>query len=648
MGLGAPTNPSEIELSPGMRIRPSSISKPPPSHDSLTLRNEGSSNASVPSSHTGNTSQSDNVAVRPESPYQGPSGPSHPYEMYPQRTMSMATTSTAANAVIPDDRSYPSSRGPTHPYALYTQNVSSGDTSDASIPVGFNAHGATYQRQIGPDGEEAGDMIGPLGHMEELPPYTRYADNAYIPKITTQTPTTESLATPTPTTQTPISEPTSPIQANNQNRGPAIAGAGGIGIATRDPEFSSTDDDLALPRTRPSVSDNSLHDINTAARDVAEKSPQNKWQRRAKRKLWGIIPYWAICLVTVGLILMGIIMGAVIGTLLSRHKGPPPPPYLDDSGPTSTTTVQITPLNTIPADLPALETGIYVLPNLESTLRLDSCLNDTTQSNAWSCEMPSTQFKIKVLKDNNPYSIFLAPNKYFKLRYGAQPPSFSESQALMLVNDTTRGPAWWYRATYDKTVLVAERYFKTTKSNKKRGWDPEGHDDDDPYYGYPSPGRYGKDFSQVKDGEKPWLCTYHNTSLDVFLYAGETVKTVFTATTTSDSYSTTQPPQPSGYPKPLPPYPQVFKMKERRFYEHENDEAATCRQVEIYNDGTEYKFVSNNHQNDVELIEKESPWPEDYYSLYNPDISNSRRWAHELLPRTTEEQTDCSCIWIAA
>jgi hypothetical protein len=120
-------------------------------------------------------------------------------------------------------------------------------------------------------------------------------------------------------------EPISPV------RDRTIAGAGGIGMATRDPEFSSTEDDLAMPRTRPSVrsnhSDASQHDVNTAARDIAEKPRMTKWQRRAKKKLWGIVPYWAICLLTVGLIIMGVVMGAVIGTVLTRHggkKGPPP------------------------------------------------------------------------------------------------------------------------------------------------------------------------------------------------------------------------------------------------------------------------------------------------------------------------------------
>ncbi|RKK47007.1 hypothetical protein BFJ63_vAg2144 [Fusarium oxysporum f. sp. narcissi] len=313
----APLVSGSDEIAPAIRNRPSSISKPHRNHDSLALRNDGTSTADRSHIRNNHSLSSDSPVIRAESPYTGPSGPSHPYQMYPQRTMSVATTSTTANAVIPEDRSYGGTQAPTHPYALYTQNTTSGESSAPSIPVGFNGLGGTYQRQLGPDGEEAGDLVGPLGHMEELPPYTRYPDNAYVPKPATQTPVSPV---------SPVSEPASPTRE--------IPGAGGIGMATRDPEFSSTDDDLALPRTRPSVrshaSEASHHDINTAAAETSEKPTVNKWQRRAKKKLWGIVPYWAICLLLVGLILMGIIMGAVIGTMLTKNHnnnpdGPPDP-----------------------------------------------------------------------------------------------------------------------------------------------------------------------------------------------------------------------------------------------------------------------------------------------------------------------------------
>jgi hypothetical protein len=119
-----------------------------------------------------------------------------------------------------------------------------------------------------------------------------------------------------------------------------IPGAGGIGLATRDPEYSSTSD-LDSPRSRLSTrsftSEESRHDINTAALAVVNEKdapppPEkkiSKWQKKATKKVWGIVPYWAICLLVVALCVMGVILGAVIGTFLTKHqKGGPKPEEL--------------------------------------------------------------------------------------------------------------------------------------------------------------------------------------------------------------------------------------------------------------------------------------------------------------------------------
>ncbi len=41
-----------------------------------------------------------------------------------------------------------------------------------------------------------------------------------------------------------------------------------------------------------------------------------------KRRVGGIIPYWAVCLTVAVLLLMGVILGSVIGTFVSKHKKP--------------------------------------------------------------------------------------------------------------------------------------------------------------------------------------------------------------------------------------------------------------------------------------------------------------------------------------
>lgn len=291
------------------RNRPSSVSKPHRPHESLTLRHEHSTSGHAqPSLPRASIASSEGPVIRPDSPYRGPTGPSHPYQMYPQRTLSNATTETTA-PLPHESSSETQQQGPTHPYALYTQSTTEVEETPAlSIPVGFTHLPDNYRRQLGPEGEEAGALVGPLGHTEELPPYTRYPEIAYINMRKGSIPDTDSISTPSSST-----------------RGvPTIAdGAGGIGRATRDPEFSSTEEDLALSRSRPSIrsqrSQASRHDINTAALEITEKSSrQHKWEQRAKRKLWGIVPYWAICLVMVGMVLMGVIMGAVIGTVLKK------------------------------------------------------------------------------------------------------------------------------------------------------------------------------------------------------------------------------------------------------------------------------------------------------------------------------------------
>jgi hypothetical protein len=264
--------------------RPSSMTKPR-NLDTFALRHDGAMGAfnrpttvassSGADSITRSSSMStDNPFIRPESPYQGPTGPSHPYHMYPQNTRLARTASLATTSTNP---------GPTHPYGMYPQNTvpeseSMHDAMPSSrIPIGFPGHEVNYQRRLGPDGEEAADIIGPLGHTEQLPPYTKYPEEAFARKV-------------------------SPGLPN-------IPGAGGIGLATRDPEFASRED-LNSPSSRlshRSLTSDSDHQINVAAfTAVSEKPSDKKWKIIARRKVWGIVPVWVFVLVA--LIFLGFIL----------------------------------------------------------------------------------------------------------------------------------------------------------------------------------------------------------------------------------------------------------------------------------------------------------------------------------------------------
>lgn len=346
--ISSPTNAAQAVPAPApapaktQPQRPSSISKPPLARESFSLRHDGGMGSLEDSVGASSSSSAAGPAqvVRPESPYRGPSGPSFPYQMYNQdvrsaRTASMSTTATA-------EQSYQGPSGPTHPYQLYPQNTIPEDTPERTtapaIPVGFAMTPDTYQRRIGPDGEEIADMIGPDGHTEQLPPYTRYPDEAYQRKIAgiggvgdiheeASASSSSNLAgSASASTSTSSAAATSPAQASAQTMR-AIPGAGGLGLATRNPEFASTEDLAGSPQSRHSMrslqSEVSDHNINTAAMGVVnEKKPLKKWQILAKRKLWGVVPCWALTLTIIILVMLAVVLGAVLGVFFNRPKKP--------------------------------------------------------------------------------------------------------------------------------------------------------------------------------------------------------------------------------------------------------------------------------------------------------------------------------------
>jgi hypothetical protein len=295
--------------------RPSSLTKPR-YVDSFALRHDGAmgpqsgrgvvaSSSSTAGSITRSSSVSTNAPVlRTEGPYQGPAGPSHPYHMYPQntrvaRTASIATTSTAA---APSERLYTGPSGPTHPYGMYPQNTVPeteslhGHVPFSSIPVGFPGHGGgEYHRRLGPDGEEASDIIGPLGHTEQPPPYTQYPDEAFARKIT-------------------------PVL-------PPLSGAGGIGLGTRNPEFDSRED-VNSPLSRQS-NHSITSDIDRHSNDIPltqSEKPEKKWKSVARRKVWGIVPVWVFVLVAIITLIFCLILGTAVGIIMHQRKSMPMPP----------------------------------------------------------------------------------------------------------------------------------------------------------------------------------------------------------------------------------------------------------------------------------------------------------------------------------
>ncbi|SPQ27040.1 c2fbb224-f5f0-483a-b1bc-e245fbda6f6d [Thermothielavioides terrestris] len=434
-----------------------------------------------------------------DGPYQGPSAPSHPYQMYPQnvrpaRTMSTVTSST----VPPSESSYNGPRGPSHPYALYPQADSAGVELDAdavrpdAIPLGFHGLPDQYRRRAGPDGDDIGDIIGPDGHTEQLPPYTRYPDEAYARKAAAM----DGTIDPAPGGASIVP----PIQTAPASAVLTIPGAGGIGLATRNPEFESTDD-LGSPRSRHSTrsfaSDDSQRRINMDE-GVSEKgSPPKKWQLWMRRKLCGVVPYWALCLTGVVLVIMAIVLGAAIGVFLGRQKKPPPGHRDGTWEPTFDTWP-----TTAPPDLQPLPTGTYSVPLMAVSTSSNTCFLDPSMSQAWNC-LVSSGLQMTISKDDHDYLALLNSNHSYTLAsyvysYGEQPPTIPRPVPLELVSDRSepnRGPAWYKMLSYNKTVILPEGWLSVPNSQRRaRHLDP-------PIDGISAFKRKGI----AQPGEKPWF-----------------------------------------------------------------------------------------------------------------------------------------------
>jgi len=240
------------------------------------------------------------------------SGPSHPYGMYPQgvpRSASVTTASTSSNR-------------PAHPYGIYPQNsfadadedvAAMAATTATAIPVGFPGHLHGFHRQIGPDGEEQ-DIIGPDGHTEQLPPYSRYPDEGVkrpIPDDATTTVVAAALPATGPVSPLTMTAPTIPL--------PVSPLASPI---TESPVSSTRNSHISHRDTLPLSSGALVPGDTPSESGMSEKTwGEKSWKEKRKTKvLWGRIPLWVL-LLTIGMIaILAVVIGAVIGSFVAKQR----------------------------------------------------------------------------------------------------------------------------------------------------------------------------------------------------------------------------------------------------------------------------------------------------------------------------------------
>ena len=177
---------------------------------------------------------------------------------------------------------------------MYPQNVfadpEDNDVSpvDESIPVGFPGHtsDSRFHRRLGPEGEEQ-DIVGPDGHTEQLPPYSRFPENV----------DGKGLA---------MSDARSGVEVEPINSNETLI------PSTDESNADTTPADSSNRRTS-----RNLEQMESGIRE--QRWSEKTWKdRRNTRFCRGIFPFWVLLLAGGLVLLLAVIIGGFIGGFAAR------------------------------------------------------------------------------------------------------------------------------------------------------------------------------------------------------------------------------------------------------------------------------------------------------------------------------------------
>jgi hypothetical protein len=388
-------------------------------------------------------------------------------------------------------------------------------------------------------------------------------------------------------------------------------------------------------------------------------------------------------------------------SILTRHSHP-------ESEPRTISGSDVVALASLPDGLPPLDTGCFTLSPLITRNAPNECFASRSQLAAWSCSVPFAMYylsidRIPLQPNTTDYTVSLIAydnrnnTRIPRYPWGAAPPVINNTTSLRLVFDTyetDQGPAWWARIPYNKTVIIEEdrmsRVLSKRRASKEDGFHYRRdfhHSTDRNSLTLRQPdGRKeveidGADIG-AGEGDKPWICTWPNTILEIYVYPAQQSNDQHTAPpqlaryhissmrndklSSGDKHSRDYPsllsvipseaatstvtvtdmisPEPSWYPseglpQTLDVYSQVIKIKERRLSSL-GSSAATCRQVQVIDGGN----------NDIPILDDGGQLVELMLSEIEDDREITQRGRNHFgrssgQTSAVSELTNCGCLW---
>jgi hypothetical protein len=241
--------------------------------------------------------------------------------------------------------------------------------------------------------------------------------------------------------------------------------------------------------------------------------------------------------------------------------------------------------------------------------------------------------------------------------YGTQPPILSTEENLYLVNDSDHmdmGPAWYFRAVYDKLVIVPENSLPPPTSD----WRTKRRHD----------GKQRKSVAEA--GDKPWFCYWNGTILETFIYvnipnpsaqpiATSAIASGYGSGPVPTTYTLSSNPGPSaampttgasaaapssGTENPVLPleYPKQIRIEERRESKDQPGYVPPyCIQMYINSNGCAVPYMDGgNAPVEITLHEVE---PVLHKTLRRSVVDGFGVHESELIGRQQEQS--CDCVW---
>lgn len=545
---------------------------------------------------------------RAMSPYTGATGPSHPYAMYPQVGVSRSPSVGSTSTVRPQERPLDEMNGPQHPYAMYSQNVVDEGIDDDVIPVGFPGHNPPYQPPAGRRDDELGDIIGPDGHAEPLPPYSRYPTGV-VPKP------------PSPETMADVNPPPEDQQLHSVSRDVPVSEASSRVLA---PDQSGN---------------NERNESTRAAPLTGVMAFEEKLKQKGKKTACCGLPVWTLVLIATVMLIGGSI-GGVIGGVLGTKKAAEAEreaQQAQSSGPHIVTVTQTPQLDystmaSTPTNLKSVPTGHYLIPSIMRNCSRMCIEGDYEMSKAWACMDKPNNFEVYVEGDAHEHSIvFVSDGPTSTFTYGAQPPYLpTPTQSLNMAIDTSdasMGPALFFYALFNKLVILPDETFTSSSVSKRSYLDG----------GDASVLESFMDRKQTAEpGDKPWFCWWNSTMLEFFLYVNQS-----SSDTSSGSTATTDGNMPGGTATgsyhqeskrigPAPDYSRKIKIEERRDYS--GAVPPYCQQMQVMPNGHAVPIA-----NSIINIKEREPTPTTTYI-------NTEGTSPQTYTAKAQYATPCYCL----